>query len=134
MIAIFAVDKPSIPRISMQPKLKKVIKAINFFREAKKLCKTLLPAIIPPRELDTYNLSLIHILKEQEYNVEIDDTVKELIAKKGIDTNYGARPLKRAIQSNVEDRIAEAILDGKIIPHKKAKIVAENDEVKVLAK
>ena len=73
-------------------------------------------------------------LKEQEYNVEIDDSVKELIAKKGIDANYGARPLKRAIQSNVEDRIAEAILDGKIIPHKKAKIVAENDEVKVLAK
>ncbi len=73
-------------------------------------------------------------LKEQEYNVDIDDSVKELIAKKGIDTNYGARPLKRAIQSNVEDRIAEAILDGKIIPHKKAKIVAENDEVKVLAK
>lgn len=73
-------------------------------------------------------------LKEQEYNVEIDDSVKELIAKKGIDANYGARPLKRAIQSNVEDRIAEAILDGKIIPHKKAKIVAENDEVKVFAK
>ena len=73
-------------------------------------------------------------LKEQEYNVEIDDSVKELIAKKGIDTNYGARPLKRAIQSNVEDRIAEAILDGKIIPHMKAKVVAENDEVKVLAK
>lgn len=73
-------------------------------------------------------------LKEQEYNVEIDDSVKELIAKKGIDTNYGARPLKRAIQSNVEDRIAEAILDGKIIPHKKVKIVAENDEVKVFAK
>ncbi len=73
-------------------------------------------------------------LKEQEYNVEIDDSVKEIIAKKGIDTNYGARPLKRAIQSNVEDRIAEAILDGKIIPHKKAKIVAENDEVKVLTK
>lgn len=73
-------------------------------------------------------------LKEQEYNVEIDDSVKELIAKKGIDANYGARPLKRAIQSNVEDRIAEAILDGKIIPHKKAKIVAENEEIKVLAK
>lgn len=73
-------------------------------------------------------------LKEQEYNVEIDDSVKELIAKKGVDANYGARPLKRAIQSNVEDRIAEAILDGKIIPHKKVKIVAENEEIKVLAK
>ena len=70
-------------------------------------------------------------LKEQEYNVEIDKSVKDLVAKKGIDTNYGARPLKRAIQSIVEDKIAEAILDGKIIPHKKVKIIAENDEVKV---
>ncbi len=71
-------------------------------------------------------------LKEQEYNVEIDKSVKDLVAKKGIDTNYGARPLKRAIQSNVEDKIAEAILEGKIIPHKKVKIIAENDEVKVI--
>ena len=70
-------------------------------------------------------------LKEQEYEVEIDSSVKELVAKKGIDTNYGARPLKRAIQSNVEDKIAEAILDGKILPHKKATIYAENEEVKV---
>ena len=67
----------------------------------------------------------------QEYNVQIDDSVKELVAKKGIDTNYGARPLKRAIQNNVEDKIAEAILDGKIVPHKKAKIIAENEEIKV---
>ena len=70
-------------------------------------------------------------LKEQEYDIEFDKSVKELVAKKGIDTNYGARPLKRAIQSNVEDKLAEAILDGKIIPHKKAKIIAENDEIKV---
>ena len=70
-------------------------------------------------------------LKEQEYEVEIDSSVKELVAKKGIDTNYGARPLKRAIQSNVEDKIAEAILDGKILPHKKATIYAENEEIKV---
>ena len=70
-------------------------------------------------------------LKVQEYNVEIDKSVKDLVAKKGIDANYGARPLKRAIQSNVEDKIAEAILDGKIAPHKKAKIVVDNDEIKV---
>ena len=70
-------------------------------------------------------------LTQQEYIVEIDDSVKELVAKKGIDTNYGARPLKRAIQSSIEDKIAEAILDGKIIPHKKVKIIAENEEIKV---
>ena len=68
-------------------------------------------------------------LNQQEYSVEIDKSVKDLVAKKGIDANYGARPLKRAIQSNVEDKIAEAILDGKIIPKKQAKIVAENDEI-----
>ena len=70
-------------------------------------------------------------LSEQEYDVKIDKSVKDLVAKKGIDANYGARPLKRAIQGIVEDKIAEAILDGKIIPHKKAKIYAENDEIKV---
>ena len=71
-------------------------------------------------------------LTKQEYNVEIDNSVKDLVAKKGIDTNYGARPLKRAIQSNVEDKIAEAILDGKIVPNKKVKIIAENDVIKVV--
>ena len=70
-------------------------------------------------------------LKEQEYNVEIDKSVKDLVAKKGIDTNYGARPTKRANQNKQQNNNAEAILDGKIIPHKKVKIIAENDEVKV---
>lgn len=70
-------------------------------------------------------------LKQQDMNVEFDESIKEFIAQKGIDTNYGARPLKRAIQSNLEDRIAEAILDGKIKPKKKTKVFVENDEVLV---
>ena len=70
-------------------------------------------------------------LKEQNYIVEIDDSVKELVAEKGIDTNYGARPLKRAIQSNVEDKIAQAILDKKIIPNKSSKIIVKNNEIEI---
>ena len=70
-------------------------------------------------------------LKEQNMNVEFDESVKEYIAKKGIDTNYGARPLKRTIQSSVEDKIAEAILDGKIVPNKKVKMTVKNDEIKI---
>jgi len=70
-------------------------------------------------------------LKEQDIEVEFDSTIKEFIANKGIDTNYGARPLKRAIQSNLEDRIAEFILEGKIIPHKKVKIIAQGDEIQI---
>ncbi len=70
-------------------------------------------------------------LKAQEIDIHFDDTVKEYISKKGIDINYGARPLKRAIQSNIEDKIAEAILEGTVVPKKKATMKVENEEVKI---
>jgi len=70
-------------------------------------------------------------LKQQEITIEFTEEIKEYIAKKGIDTNYGARPLRRAIQSNIEDKIAEAILDGIVIPMKEATMTIENDEVKI---
>ena len=68
-------------------------------------------------------------MQEKGYNLEIEDSVKELIAKKGVDTDYGARPLKRAIQNILEDKIAEEILDGNIKPNKKAVIKAEDDKI-----
>ncbi len=70
-------------------------------------------------------------MKEQNIELEIDESVKDLIAKKGVDTNYGARPLKRAIQSVLEDRIAEEILDGNIKPNQKAKVLSREEEVVV---
>ena len=70
-------------------------------------------------------------MKAKDIELEIDDSVKELIAKKGVDTNYGARPLKRAIQNILEDKIAEEILDGNIKPNKKAVIKAEDDKIVV---
>ena len=68
-------------------------------------------------------------LELQNYKVEIDDSAKELIAKKGVDNNYGARPLRRSIQNMLEDKIAEAILDGIIKPEKKAVATAKDDEI-----
>ncbi len=68
-------------------------------------------------------------MAEKGYELAIDNSVKELIAKKGVDTNYGARPLKRAIQNILEDKIAEEILDGNIKPNKKAVIKAEDDKI-----
>ena len=68
-------------------------------------------------------------MAEKSYKFEIDNSVKELIAKKGVDTDYGARPLKRAIQNILEDKIAEEILDGNIKPNKKAVIKAEDDKI-----
>ena len=68
-------------------------------------------------------------MKAKDIELEIDNSVKELIAKKGVDTDYGARPLKRAIQNILEDKIAEEILDGNIKPNKKAVIKAEDDKI-----
>ena len=68
-------------------------------------------------------------MAEKSYKFEIDNRVKELIAKKGVDTDYGARPLKRAIQNILEDKIAEEILNGNIKPNKKAVIKAEDDKI-----
>ena len=52
-------------------------------------------------------------LKERKINIKIDDSVKELIAKQGINKTFGARPLRRTIQNLVEDSLAEAILERK---------------------
>lgn len=68
-------------------------------------------------------------LEEQGMKVEIGNDVKELIAKKGVDANYGARPLKRAIQNILEDKIAEEILDGKIKPNKKAYASVQDEKI-----
>ena len=70
-------------------------------------------------------------LKAQNINVVIEDSAKDLVAKNGVDSNYGARPLRRAIQNMIEDKIAEAILDGKIQPNKSAKVFAEDGTIKV---
>ena len=71
-------------------------------------------------------------MREQLINVEFDDEVKEFIVKKGTDVVYGARPLKRAIQNFVEDKIAESILDGIVSAGETIKITIDNDEVKVI--
>ncbi len=46
------------------------------------------------------------------YHLEITDVAKEFVAKKGYDVQFGARPLKRAIQNYIEDGICECILGG----------------------
>ncbi len=67
-------------------------------------------------------------LHEKNIDIEIDDSVKNLIVKKGYDKNYGARPLRRAIQTYVEDSISEAILDGVVGNGKKAVIKVSDDD------
>jgi len=53
-------------------------------------------------------------IKDLGYNIALSDKAKDFIAEKGFDKQYGARPLKRAIQKYVEDVLAEEIITSKI--------------------
>ena len=68
-------------------------------------------------------------LEAQKIKIELDPKVKKLIASEGIDKNFGARPLRRTIQNILEDRLAEAILDGKITKNKVAKVSVKDKKI-----
>ena len=55
-------------------------------------------------------------LEAQHLHLKVDDAALDLIAKAGFDPVYGARPLKRAIQSEIENPLAMALLEGKYAP------------------
>lgn len=69
---------------------------------------------------------------KQNINIEIDveDSVVGYIAKEGFDPMYGARPLRRAIQSKIEDGLAEKILEGKFSEGDTIKVSLEETEDK----
>ena len=71
-------------------------------------------------------------ISEKGIKIEVTNKAKELIIKKGTDTNYGARPLRRAIQTMVEDKLAEEILDGKLKSGCTAKIDVKDDEIQII--
>ena len=71
-------------------------------------------------------------LKEQKIDIVLEPEVKEMIAKKGIDKSFGARPLRRTIQSVLEDRLAEEILEGNLQKGKENRIGVKEEKIVVL--
>ena len=65
------------------------------------------------------------------YQIELSDEAKSFVAEKGYDVQFGARPLKRAIQSYIEDGISELIVNGELPPNSIIHInkVHEKDEL-----
>ena len=68
---------------------------------------------------------------ELGYEMEITDEAKEYVATKGYDVQFGARPLKRAIQNHIEDGLSELILSGEIKAGDTIKISKEKDNDKL---
>ncbi|WP_066394943.1 ATP-dependent chaperone ClpB [Neobacillus mesonae] len=70
-------------------------------------------------------------LKEQQIQITIGEDAKEFIAANGFDPNYGARPLKRYIQRNIETKLAREIIAGNLFDGSTVEITAGNGELAV---
>ncbi|ELX8381218.1 ATP-dependent chaperone ClpB [Providencia vermicola] len=68
-------------------------------------------------------------LEEHGYEVTASSAALEKIGEAGFDPIFGARPLKRAIQQEIENPLAQEILSGKLIPGKPIVLDVENDEI-----
>jgi ATP-dependent Clp protease ATP-binding subunit ClpB len=69
-------------------------------------------------------------LAERDITIELDDSARELIIEEGYDPVYGARPLKRAIQSLIQNPLAVSLLKGDIHGGSTIRVAAENGAMK----
>ena len=70
-------------------------------------------------------------VESRDISLSLSAQAKQYIAEAGFDPVYGARPLKRALYEIVEDRLADLILEGKIVQGSKVVFDMENSEIKV---
>jgi ATP-dependent Clp protease ATP-binding subunit ClpB len=70
-------------------------------------------------------------LQEQHIEISISEEAKEYIAVNGFDPIYGARPLKRYIQRNIETKLAREIIAGKVRDHSQVEITTEENEIRL---
>jgi len=72
-------------------------------------------------------------LSEQKIELVVSDEVRDLLLREGFDEEYGARPLRRAIQTYVDDILADALLNGVVAPGQVARLVLHDGTVTVEA-
>jgi len=73
--------------------------------------------------------SLISRIKEIDIDIDVTDEAKALLVKKGFDPVYGARPLRRAIQKMVEDKLSEEMLAGNVKSGSKVLIDSDGEHL-----
>ena len=71
------------------------------------------------------------MLAERNIPLELDESARQLLAREGYDPNYGARPLKRAIQTLIQNPLAVKLLGGEILPGQTVKLSARGDEMEL---
>ncbi|MBQ4035219.1 MAG: ATP-dependent Clp protease ATP-binding subunit, partial [Paludibacteraceae bacterium] len=73
-------------------------------------------------------------VEAMSFHLTITDAAKEFIASKGYDVQYGARPLRRAVQTYVEDEVAEVMMMNKLQPNDVIVLDYNSEESKIISK
>jgi len=81
--------------------------------------------------IDVQLEKLRHMLAERNIVIELEDSAKDLLMREGYDPSYGARPLKRAIQTFIQNPLAVKLLQGEIQPGQKIKLSANGDTMEI---
>jgi ATP-dependent Clp protease ATP-binding subunit ClpB len=81
--------------------------------------------------VDIFFRDIAKKVEQRDIQLILSDEAKAYVAEAGFDPVYGARPLKRALYEIVEDKLADLILEGKVIEGSKVKFVLDNNEIKV---
>jgi ATP-dependent Clp protease ATP-binding subunit ClpB len=68
-------------------------------------------------------------LAQQNLTLDVDASAKKLLAKEGYDPQFGARPLKRAIQDQLLNPLSMRLLEGEFKPGDRIKVSAKDDEL-----
>ena len=74
------------------------------------------------------------IMEQMKLSIELTDEAKQFIVDKGYDAKYGARPLRRAIQNEIEDVLAEKILEGSVKTGNRVLVGRKDDKLKFTLK
>jgi ATP-dependent Clp protease ATP-binding subunit ClpC len=70
-------------------------------------------------------------LAEQKIELVVSNEVRDLLLREGYDEEYGARPLRRAIQTHVDDALADAVLAGTIVAGQAARLVVQDGKIAI---
>ena len=79
--------------------------------------------------LDLEVIKVVERLKKKDINLVLDDKARDFLVKKGHDPEYGARPMRRAVERFMEDPLAEEILRDKLTEGQPIQVSAEEDKL-----
>ena len=72
---------------------------------------------------------VVERLEKKDINLVLDEKARDFLVEKGHDPEYGARPMRRAVERFMEDPLAEEILRGKLVEGQPIQVSADEDKL-----